>query len=123
MKKPGKNIEQEIERILQSASSAQRVNTSPFFTTRVMGKVEQLEDIPAWLPQLQMLLRPVLVLLLIVNIVNFYIYSSAPDSIEDSYDPIELAVNDYAAWDNDFIFSEDLVKDKKNNKVKQHVNE
>ena len=84
------HIEHEIDRILHSASNKERVSTSPFFTTRVMGKVEQLEDNVVWFPRLQMVLRPVLALLVIVNIINFYIYSSSSNSQIESKVSIEL---------------------------------
>ncbi len=109
MKPSNNHIEHEIDRILQSASNKERVSTSPFFTTRVMGKVEQLEDNVVWFPKLQLVLRPVLALLFIVNIVNFYIYSSPSNSQVDNKVSIELAVNDYAAWNNDFILTDDLM--------------
>ncbi len=109
MKASNNHIEHEIDRILQSASNKERVSTSPFFTTRVIGRVEQLEDKVVWFPKLQMVLRPVLVLLFIVNIVNFYTYSSSSQTKVESKVSIDMAVNDYAAWNNDFILTDDLM--------------
>lgn len=109
MKPYNNHIEHEIDGILQSASNKERVSTSPFFTTRVIGRVEQLEDNVVWFPKLQMVLRPVLALLFIVNIVNFYIYNNSSNSQVDNKVSIELAVNDYAAWNNDFILTDDLM--------------
>ncbi len=109
MKPSNNHIEHEIDRILQSASNKERVSTSPFFTTRVMGKVEQLEDSPMWFPRLQMVLRPVLVLLVIINIVNFYLYNNTSSSQVESDDSIELVMSEYGAWNNDFILTDDLM--------------
>lgn len=109
MKVSNNHIEHEIEQILHSASNMERVNTSPFFTTRVMGKVAQLEDEPIWFPSLQMILRPALVLLVIVNIVNFYVFNSTTNAQTESKVSIELAVSEYGAWSNDFILTDDLM--------------
>ncbi len=48
MKKLNKNIELETNNILQSGYKSERVNTTAFFATRVIGKVEQLEDNVVW---------------------------------------------------------------------------
>lgn len=111
MKINNNHIESEIDSILQSASNQAKVSLSPFFTTRVMGRVEQLEDNTSFFPRIQMILRPALVFLMIVNIVNFYVYTNTSDTKTDSADTIEVAMNDYAAWSNDFILSDDLYWD------------
>jgi len=111
MKKQNKNIEKEIDLILLSGTKKDKVTTSPFFTTRVMGKVEQLEEDAVWLPRLSAILRPALILLVIVNLINYYVYNTSvsPDSSSESN--IELAVNDYAAWNSDFILTDDVLID------------
>lgn len=109
MKKLNKNIELETNNILQSGYKSERVNTTAFFATRVIGKVEQLEDNVVWFPRLSLVLRPVLVLVLIVNVFNFFIYNQPVGSDTATEASIELVVNDYGAWNNDFILSDDLV--------------
>ena len=59
MKDLNKNIEREVEKILMSGSNRESVQTSPFFTTRIIGKVEQLEEEPVLFPRLAVMLRPV----------------------------------------------------------------
>ncbi|GAF02308.1 hypothetical protein [Saccharicrinis fermentans] len=111
MKKLNENIENEIDLILQSGVKKDRVKTSPFFTTRVMGKVEQLETESVWLPRLSAILRPALVLLVIVNVINYYVYDASMAMDTSNESGVELAANDYAAWNSDFILTDDVLLD------------
>ncbi|MGQ1787473.1 MULTISPECIES: hypothetical protein [unclassified Saccharicrinis] len=111
MKKLDKKIDHEIDRILQSGVKRENVNTSPFFTTNVIGKVEQLEDKQVWFSRLSLVLRPVLVLLVIVNMVNYYMYNRSSIAETSNNNNMELAVNDYVAWNSDFILTDDIITD------------
>lgn len=108
MKDVEKNINKEIDQILLSGSGNKRVDTSPFFTTRVIGKVEQLEENIVWFPRLSMVLKPVLVVLVIFNLVNFLMYNQSSSSETEINESFELAANDYKVWSNDFVLSEDM---------------
>ncbi len=109
MKNFNKNIENEISQILMSGANKEQVKTSPFFTTQVLGKVEQLNDKPEWFTRLVLIAKPVMVALILVNIFNLYIYFQNLDSNTLTEDTIELATNDYEMWNSDFILSDELV--------------
>ncbi len=109
MKDVNKNIEREVNQILDSTSVKERVSTSPFFTTRIIGKVEQLEDSSVFFTRLSVALKPVLVLLVIFNVFNFYVYNSSNEVDAEQSDGSEIALNYYSAWDNEFILSDEII--------------
>ncbi len=100
-------IDNEIDKILESRINTERINTSPFFTTRVMGKVEQIEVRPKFSLSTY-ILKPAFVLLLLVNVFNFYFFRNQQQENTDS-DDIELLTTDYAYASDDFILNEDLI--------------
>ncbi len=106
MKKLNKNIHKELDQIINHSRSNEEVKTSAFFTTRVMGKVEQLDDKKDILWGFNIILKPVFVLIIIVNIANFYFFNNSENKTTDS-DSSEQVFQDYVAWNSDFILYEE----------------
>ncbi|MCW3788649.1 hypothetical protein [Plebeiibacterium sediminum] len=112
-KKEGDNmkkdiINNEINRILQSGAHTEKIEASPFFTTRVMGKIEQLEDKNVFSFSAY-ILKPAFILLLLVNVVNFYFFGNRESQDTTESTDIELVATDYVYASNDFILNEDLI--------------
>ncbi len=102
------NINNEIISILENGVNKEKIKTSPFFTTRVMGKVEQLEDKKSFSIS-SYFLKPAFVLLILVNVVNFYFFGDKTSVKNTESSDIESVAMDYAYASNDFIFNEDLI--------------
>jgi hypothetical protein len=102
------NLNKEIENILQSSAKQQRVSASPFFTTRVLGRVEQLEQEKVSFPILSYILKPAFVIFILVNVANFYFFADNQESVNQE-ESIELVSADYNMFPNDFIYSDDLL--------------
>ncbi len=101
-------LNKEINCIIQSGINNEKINSSPYFTTRIMGKVEQMEVKPAFNFS-SYILKPAFVLLLLVNIANFYFFNGQQQDNSDNTNDTELATSDYIYASNDFIINEDLI--------------
>ncbi len=101
-------INNEINRILQSGGNTEKIDVSPFFTTCVMGKIEQLEDRNVFNFSTY-ILKPAFILLLLVNVVNFYFFGIRDSNESTESVDIELVATDYMYASNDFILNEDLI--------------
>ncbi len=107
-------INNEIEQVLQSGSHKEEINTSPFFTTRVMGRIEQLDEVQIGRSRFSLLLKPALFLIMIINLANYYLFNSSGDNKVTKEDEIEYIVNNsYSYATNDFIYSEELLSNNK----------
>jgi len=102
------NLNKEIDCIINSGVNTEKINTSPFFTTRVMGKIEQIEVKPRFSFSV-FVLRPAFVLLVLINIVNLYFFSGQNQNNIENSSNIELVTSDYIYASNDFIINEDLI--------------
>ncbi len=103
-----RDLNQEIDYIINSGVNTEKMYTSPFFTTRVMGQVEQIEVKPRF-SLTTYILKPAFIIFLLVNIVNFYFFSGQQKSSTDRSSNIELVTTDYIYASNDFILNEDLI--------------
>ncbi len=107
-------INNEIEQVLQSGSHKEEINTSPFFTTRVMGRIEQLDEGQLERSRFLVLLKPALFLILIINLANYFLFNSSGDNRVTQEDEIEYIVyNSYSYAANDFIYSDELLSNNK----------
>ncbi len=101
-------LNNEINHILQSGGNTEKIDVSPFFTTRVMGKIEQIEDRNVFSFSAY-ILKPAFILLLLVNVVNFYFFGNRESQDNAESNDIELVATDYVYASNDFILNEDLI--------------
>ncbi len=106
-------LNKEIENILQSGKKSEVIKTSPFFTTRVMGRIENQKAsnniFTAF--QLNSIVKPALIVLLIVNVINLYFFrGNTSVSVSDSQ--VTISEHEYLAATNDFVYTEELLTQK-----------
>ena len=109
MKKLNKNIDQEIENIIQSGVSRERVQTSPFFSTRVMGRVEQLEGSNMLFNKFTFILKPALAIIILVNVFNFFVYNQSSVLTDNADSQYELVMAEYSSVTTEFMVSDDFL--------------
>ncbi len=105
-------INREIEKILQSGRKMEDIKVSPFFTTRMMGKIENLDVNTSIFTsfQLNSIIKPALVILLIVNLMNLYLFRGSTNSTTAISDnQITQTEHEYLFTSNDFVYTEDLL--------------
>lgn len=111
MKKINRHMEKEIEKIIHSGMNKPRVYTTPFFTTNVMGRVEQLERNSIFSPIFLFILKPAMVVIILVNVFNFFVYNQSSLLNENKGNQLETVMIEYATVQNDFIVSDELLID------------
>ncbi|TLX78320.1 hypothetical protein E9993_01180 [Labilibacter sediminis] len=111
MKKRNNNIDREVEQVIHSGLNNNRVQTSPFFTTRVMGRVEQLDSKSDFFNRLAFVVKPAFAVVILINVINFFLYRNTEinvyaDNTENQY---ELVMGEYSSVSADFIVSDDFL--------------
>ncbi|MCW3806234.1 hypothetical protein [Plebeiibacterium marinum] len=102
-------LDRELDQVFKVGNKKHgEIKASPFFTTRVMGKVEQLDDVRAGISILSYIIRPAFALFILINVANFYFFNNS-DSDMSLDESIEDAGSEYIYASNDFMYSEDLL--------------
>ncbi len=106
------SINKEIEKILQSGKKADEIQASPFFTTRMMARIENKEVNTNFFTtfQLNSIIKPALIVLLIVNLVNLYFFRENVNSKSASVSAQTIQTEqEYLYTSNDFVYNEELL--------------
>ncbi len=106
------SINKEIEKILQSGKKAEKIKVSPFFTTRMMARIENMEVNNNFFTsfQLNSIIKPALIVLLIVNLMNLYLFrENTNTNTTSSNTQLTQAEHEYLYTSNDFIYNEELL--------------
>lgn len=101
-------INTELEKIINAGINKEDVNASPFFATRVMGRIQPEErgDYKR-IFNYAFALRVAFVLLIFVNVVNVLLYNTSNVSIENTNTVYNENVISYPV--NDFVYSSELL--------------
>ncbi len=96
MEKRNINIENEIQEILNSVTQESEVKPSPFFTTKVMGKIDSMDaqDTPVF--NWGYLVKPGIAALIVVNLLNFWLLNTTSSSSNTSQTEVEDLWADYS---------------------------
>jgi len=101
-------LKSEIEKIILAGEKKENVFTNPFFTTRVMAKI-QPEEFPVskGIFNYAYFIKSAMVVLVIINLANLLWYNSTSVSTEINTKDYSQQVLSYTT--NDFVYSSDLL--------------
>ncbi len=91
------DIDNEVQKILNSTSLGADVKPSPFFTTRVMGKIEQIEPIRNYIINWNIILKPAIAAIILINVFNFWLLISDSNTVaETQANNVDELLDDYS---------------------------
>lgn len=105
------DIDKELEHILESGTKRGIIRTSPFFTTRIMGKIEQVDSNRILFKKITYILKPVMIIIVFVNVFNFFSFQQSKDMTDSQNEYFDVVVDEYAYANSDFIISDEFLNE------------